>query len=61
MQYPEDVEDHDQGWHYEPSEHHILLNESMMQPKQASYDDKSDSHVPTGTSAFLLQQWNVSC
>jgi hypothetical protein len=39
MQYPEDVEDHDESWHYEASEDHVLLNESMMQPEKARYDD----------------------
>jgi hypothetical protein len=60
MQYPEDVEDHDERWHYEASEDHILFNEGMMQPQKTSYDDKSNSHVPTSPSTFLLQQWDTS-
>jgi hypothetical protein len=61
MQHPEDVEDHDESWHYETSEDHVLFHESMVQPQKASYDNQTDSHVPTGPSAFLLQQWNYSC
>jgi hypothetical protein len=55
MQHPEDVEDHDESWHYETSEDHVLFHESMVQPQKASYDNQTDSHVPTGPSSFLLQ------
>jgi hypothetical protein len=60
VQYPQDVEDHDEGWHYQAGEHNVLLDEGVVQPEEASDDDQSDGHVPTGAPAFLLQQWDAS-
>jgi len=60
MQYPEYVEDHNERRYYEASEDHILFNERMMQSQKTRNDDKSDGHVATGPSAFLLQQWETS-
>jgi hypothetical protein len=60
VKYPQDVEYHDESWHYEASEDHILFNEGVMQTQKTSYDDKNDSHVPTGPSTFFLQQWDTA-